>query len=309
METIILISMVNNGEENRCATLRCAFERRRWWRNKVFYSNIGYEGWGIVTMTFGEKLNLLRKKNGISQEQLALQLNVSRQAISKWEMGSIPDVSNILKIASFFDCSLDYLLNDQYQEVSKEERTGEDLKGVKEILKNITNSERRSIFVKKKTLLYVVNTLLVSSIFGIYILSKIYPVPLFRQETETGNWFVGIRAFMEFYKVYGLMQLIFAGLIIGVTVTIILEIAIVWPKREIYERKKQIQCILISGILCDVGIIFTFIRFFFVNAILWNLELICVVFLYVSLLSASILLGQYYKIKAGKGEDGRVDDR
>ena len=89
METIILISMVNNGEENRCATLRCAFERRRWWRNKVFYSNIGYEGWGIVTMTFGEKLNLLRKKNGISQEQLALQLNVSRQAISKWEMGSI----------------------------------------------------------------------------------------------------------------------------------------------------------------------------------------------------------------------------
>ena len=60
-------------------------------------------------MTFSEKLQRLRKVNGLSQEQLAEKLNVSRQAISKWEMGAIPDMDNVIKISRFFDCSLDYL--------------------------------------------------------------------------------------------------------------------------------------------------------------------------------------------------------
>ena len=47
-------------------------------------------------MTFGEKLQRLRKTNGLSQEQLSEKLNVSRQAISKWELGTIPDMDNIL---------------------------------------------------------------------------------------------------------------------------------------------------------------------------------------------------------------------
>ena len=64
-------------------------------------------------MTFSEKLQKLRKQNGLSQEQLAEKLNVSRQAISKWEMGTIPDMENMVKIGRYFDCSLDYLLNDE----------------------------------------------------------------------------------------------------------------------------------------------------------------------------------------------------
>ena len=63
-------------------------------------------------MTFSEKLQRLRKVNGLSQEQLAEKLNVSRQAISKSEMGAIPDMDNVIKISRFFDCSLDYLMND-----------------------------------------------------------------------------------------------------------------------------------------------------------------------------------------------------
>ena len=43
-------------------------------------------------MKFGEKLQKLSKENGLSQEQLAEKLNVSRQAISKWEMGTIQDM-------------------------------------------------------------------------------------------------------------------------------------------------------------------------------------------------------------------------
>ena len=69
-------------------------------------------------MTFSEKLQRLRKVNGLSQEQLAEKLNVSRQAISKWEMGAITDMDNVIKISRFFDCSLDYLMNNEAEETS-----------------------------------------------------------------------------------------------------------------------------------------------------------------------------------------------
>lgn len=64
-------------------------------------------------MTFGEKLQFLRKQKGFSQEKLSEQLNVSRQAISKWELGeSLPDTENVVKLGNLFSVSLDYLLND-----------------------------------------------------------------------------------------------------------------------------------------------------------------------------------------------------
>ena len=64
-------------------------------------------------MTFAEKLQRLRKQNGLSQEQLAEKLNVSRQAVSKWEMGTIPDMENMVKLGRYFECSLDYLMKDE----------------------------------------------------------------------------------------------------------------------------------------------------------------------------------------------------
>ena len=67
-------------------------------------------------MDFSGKLQKLRKSGGYSQEELANELNVSRQAISKWEQGTIPDINNLIAISKFFDCSLDYLLNDAYEE-------------------------------------------------------------------------------------------------------------------------------------------------------------------------------------------------
>ena len=68
-------------------------------------------------MTFGEKLLFLRRQSGLSQEQIAEKLNVSRQAVSRWEEGAIPDMENVVKISSFFDCSLDYLMNDSTEKL------------------------------------------------------------------------------------------------------------------------------------------------------------------------------------------------
>jgi len=62
-------------------------------------------------MTLGEKIQILRKQHGMSQEQLGAAVAVSRQAISKWETGeSIPDVDNIVQLSNIFDVTTDYLL-------------------------------------------------------------------------------------------------------------------------------------------------------------------------------------------------------
>jgi len=66
-------------------------------------------------MILGEKIHQLRKSKGLSQEELAGQLTVSRQAISKWELGeSIPDTENVIQLSKLFEVSTDYLLNDDY---------------------------------------------------------------------------------------------------------------------------------------------------------------------------------------------------
>ena len=66
-------------------------------------------------MKLSEKILKLRKRQGLSQEELAEKLNVSRQAVSRWEMGSaLPDASNILQLSKLFGVTADYLLNDEY---------------------------------------------------------------------------------------------------------------------------------------------------------------------------------------------------
>ena len=65
-------------------------------------------------MTLGQKLKEIRKKFSLSQEQLAEIMNVSRQAITKWENeGGLPDVSNLQELSKVFGITVDYLLNDE----------------------------------------------------------------------------------------------------------------------------------------------------------------------------------------------------
>lgn len=62
-------------------------------------------------MTLGKRIQELRKQNNFSQEQLAEKLEVSRQAISKWELDqSIPDTDKIIQLSYLFRVSTDYLL-------------------------------------------------------------------------------------------------------------------------------------------------------------------------------------------------------
>ena len=72
-------------------------------------------------MTLGEKIAILRKQKGLSQEDLAAQMSISRQAVSRWEQNeSMPDIDNMVLLSSIFKVSTDYLLkgenfNDVYE--------------------------------------------------------------------------------------------------------------------------------------------------------------------------------------------------
>ena len=92
-------------------------------------------------MKLQDKIIEHRKANGWSQEDFADKLNVSRQAISRWENGTaLPDVQNILQISKQFHVTTDYLLNDDYGSDS-------DIPAVK-----TATEETEALFMKKKHL-------------------------------------------------------------------------------------------------------------------------------------------------------------
>ena len=65
-------------------------------------------------MNFSEKLRLLRKNKGFTQEEFAEQLNVTRIAVAKWEAGqTYPDITNLIQISNIMNVSVDYLVKEQ----------------------------------------------------------------------------------------------------------------------------------------------------------------------------------------------------
>lgn len=71
-------------------------------------------------MKFGDKLILLRKQKGLSQEELAEKLGVSRQSVSKWESNyTYPETDKIVQICNLFDCSMDDLINENITNIEQ----------------------------------------------------------------------------------------------------------------------------------------------------------------------------------------------
>ena len=73
------------------------------------------------TMEFSQKLVQLRRREGLSQEQLADRLGVTRQSVSKWEGGAaMPDVGKLISLSELFGVSVDYLVKDYLEEPARE---------------------------------------------------------------------------------------------------------------------------------------------------------------------------------------------
>lgn len=96
-------------------------------------------------MIFADKLIGLRKKSGMSQEELAEKMNVSRQSVSKWESAqSVPDLEKILRLGELFGVTTDYLLKD---ELENEEFVGKDA----ECSRKITLAEANEFLELRKS--------------------------------------------------------------------------------------------------------------------------------------------------------------
>lgn len=141
-------------------------------------------------MDFGEKLQKMRKTNKMSQEQLAEKLNVSRQAVSKWESGALPDVDNIVKISTFFDCSLDYLMSNQEEE--KEER--------ETIVEHGKSGNVRSMSWDTKWLLACIIPMCVLLI--LWTLAYASDVSLHIRDASTGMMFPKFLTYVSDYNLY-----------------------------------------------------------------------------------------------------------
>lgn len=77
-------------------------------------------------MSLAEKLVTLRKQKGLTQMELAEQLNVSRQAISRWEVGAaVPSTDNLRFLGDLYGVPIDDLLNDDAEDISKAHEVAE----------------------------------------------------------------------------------------------------------------------------------------------------------------------------------------
>ncbi len=107
-------------------------------------------------MEFAEKLTFLRRRAGMSQEQLADQLGITRQSVSKWESGaSVPELAKLIAIADFFDVSLDYLVRDRgdaagVPDEDRESRTRKESSRLEEKLSRLERELSGYEYVSKK---------------------------------------------------------------------------------------------------------------------------------------------------------------
>lgn len=86
----------------------------------------------VKKLVLEEKLQILRKRNGLSQEGLAEKLGISRQAVSKWESGqSTPDFNKLIKLSELYNVTIDSLVRenielDTLENLNKKEKDSED---------------------------------------------------------------------------------------------------------------------------------------------------------------------------------------
>lgn len=159
-------------------------------------------------MKLSEKILMLRKQKGMSQEELAEKLNVSRQAVSRWEGGSaLPDATNVLQLSKLFEVSADYLLNDDYVEHSAEER----------------EQPKRDM---KKVVACWVSAIGLGAEFLIYLVSRFVKVPLIYYGPDgfshwDGTYGVNYKYFIQEYDLKLLVYLFWLMALSGVVYLIV----------------------------------------------------------------------------------------
>ena len=79
----------------------------------LYKQKLKYYVYMEVFMNLGKNLQILRKMANMTQEELAVKMSVSRQTVSKWELGTVlPEIETLIELCELFNCSVDQLLRD-----------------------------------------------------------------------------------------------------------------------------------------------------------------------------------------------------
>ncbi len=149
-------------------------------------------------MTTGERIQSLRKTKGYSQEKLASYLNVTRQAVQKWEQNVCePSLDSLVSIANLFEVSLDYLITGKENEV-KEEMT--------EDKKETTHNKTLN---KVDIILLITLILSVLLFFGLFIYSLRHPISYLQSSYSFIWWYILIwESYGIFFRILNLLSII-----------------------------------------------------------------------------------------------------
>lgn len=116
-------------------------------------------------MRLGEKISFFRKQRGMTQMELAEKLDVSRQAVSRWENGSaLPSMNNLTAIGKLFDVSVD-ILTDASSSIEYKEQGGESKEAHEKA--NCINIDRGFYFIEHIMLPVIVSVVTVCFVLGI----------------------------------------------------------------------------------------------------------------------------------------------
>ncbi len=188
-------------------------------------------------MSLGERLYELRKEKHLSQEQVAEQLNVTRQTISKWETDeSKPDFDKIVPICNLYEISTEQLLTGNAKEETIIEK------------KNEENQE-----LKKKKALFIVSGILC---FFLAIMSVIIG-----EETLNLNEGIFISAFLLFAGI-GVCLIVYQGIVLAPKK----------PKKEITEKDKKINSLrtITCGIFTAIYFLVSFLTMaWYITWLIW----------------------------------------
>lgn len=143
-------------------------------------------------MTLGERIKELRNKKNLSQEKLALELNVSRQAVQKWEQDVCqPSLDTLNAIARLFNVNLDYLVNGNEMQT-----------------KDVEKNYSQSVLDKVDIVLLVLLLLSIGLFIGTFIYSVLNPV-LYNQSYSFIWWYVRFWVSSEtFFRFLALLSIV-----------------------------------------------------------------------------------------------------
>ena len=183
-------------------------------------------------MKLHEKLFKLRKENGMTQDDLAEKLDISRQAISRWEMGTaLPDVINILHLSKLYGVSTDYLLNDEYESdsdlpiVKQTKQVAQDENNRRFTFFTYTASAAFVFLGNLYTTIAVSNIALLISIIASILLLVFYELMEYQQDNRSGKAYHDSVKYRKRYYilwswVFGYFPLRYIALLIADSVTL-----------------------------------------------------------------------------------------